>query len=76
MAATKPTVDMPMPPHSSGISMPSRPSSPISRSRSVGQRAASHASGARRAISFWAKSRQSAGEVALGLRQREVHVVD
>ena len=26
MAATKPTVDIPMPPHSSGISMPSRPS--------------------------------------------------
>ena len=25
MAATKPTVDMPIPPHSSGISMPSRP---------------------------------------------------
>ena len=59
MAATKPTVDIPIPPHSSGINMPSRPSSPISRSRSVGQRAASHASGARRAISFWAKSRQS-----------------
>ena len=59
IAATKPTVDMPIPPHSSGISMPSRPSSPISRSRSVGHRASSHASGARCAISFCAKSRQS-----------------
>ena len=59
MAATKPTVDIPMPPHSSGTSMPSRPSSPISRSRSVGHRASSQAAGARRAISFWAKSRHS-----------------
>ena len=57
IAATKPTVDMPMPPHCSGISMPSRPSAPISRSRSVGQRASSHASGARAAISFCANSR-------------------
>ncbi len=57
IAATKPTVDMPMPPHSSGISMPSRPNPPISRSRSVGQRASSHAIGARAAISFCAKSR-------------------
>ena len=47
IAATKPTVDMPMPPHCSGISMPSRPSAPISRSRSVGHRASSHACGAR-----------------------------
>ncbi len=45
IAATKPTVDMPMPPHCSGISIPSRPSSPISRSRSVGQRPSSHAWG-------------------------------
>ena len=59
MAATKPTVDMPMPPHSSGISMPSRPSSPISRSRSVSQRPSSQAIGARTAISFWANSRHS-----------------
>ena len=59
IAATKPTVDMPMPPHSSGISIPSRPSAPISRSRSVGHRASSHARGARVAISFWAKSRHS-----------------
>ena len=58
MAATKPTVDMPMPPHCSGTSMPSRPSAPISRRRSVGQRASSQASGARGAISRWAKSRQ------------------
>ena len=58
IAATKPTVDMPMPPHSSGTSMPSRPSAPISRSRSVGHTAASHAAGARVAISRWAKSRQ------------------
>ena len=57
IAATKPTVDMPMPPHSSGMSMPSRPSSPISRNRSVGQTASSQAAGARGAISFWAKSR-------------------
>ena len=40
-------------------SMPRRPSSPISRRRSVGHRASSQASGARGAISFWAKSRQS-----------------
>ncbi len=60
MAATKPTVVMPMPPHSSGMSMPRRPSWPISRSRSVGHRASSHACGARVAISFWAKSRHSA----------------
>ena len=58
IAATKPTVDMPMPPHSSGTSMPSRPNAPISRSRSVGHRASSHAGGARRAISFSANSRQ------------------
>ena len=57
IAATKPTVDMPMPPHSSGISMPSRPNAPISRSRSVGHRASSHACGARAAISFCANSR-------------------
>src|SRR6266508_6814226 len=50
---------MPMPPHSSGISIPSTPNSPISRSRSVGQTAPSHASGARLAISFVANSRQS-----------------
>src|SRR3954447_19375853 len=48
-----------MPPHASGISMPSRPSAPISRSKSVGQRASSHAAGARGAISFCANSRQS-----------------
>ena len=59
MAATKPTVDIPIPPHSSGINMPSRPSAPISRSRSVGHTASSHAWGARGAISFCAKSRQS-----------------
>ena len=58
IAATKPTVDMPMPPHCSGISMPSRPNAPISRSRSVGHRASSHATGARTAISFCANSRQ------------------
>ena len=57
IAATNPTVDMPMPPHSSGTSIPSRPSAPISRSRSVGQRASSQACGARTAISRWANSR-------------------
>ena len=59
MAATKPTVDMPIPPHSSGTRMPRSPSAPISRRRSVGHRASSQASGARGAISRWAKSRQS-----------------
>ena len=57
IAATKPTVDMPMPPHSSGISMPSRPSAPISRSRSVGHRASSHASGRARRRSPSARTR-------------------
>jgi len=50
---------MPIPPHSSGISIPSRPSSPISRSRSVGHTAAAQAAGALGAISFWAKTRHN-----------------
>src|SRR5438477_1323121 len=66
MAATKPTVDMPIPPHSSGISMPRSPSWPISRSRSVGHVAASHAAGARTAISLVANSRQSSTSSASG----------
>src|SRR3984885_12146885 len=73
MAATKPTVDMPMPPHSSGTSMPRRPSAPISRSRSVGHRASSQAAGARGAISFCAKSRHSATSSRSGsLREKSI----
>ena len=73
MAATKPTVDMPIPPHSSGTSMPSRPRAPISRRRSVGQRASSQASGARGAISRSGEVATEADEVAFGLVEREVH---
>ena len=73
MAATKPTVDMPIPPHCSGTSMPSRPSAPISRRRSVGQRASSQASGARGAISRLGEVAAEADEVAFCLVEGEVH---
>ena len=53
--------------------MPSRPSAPISRSRSVGQRASSHAGGARAAISFCANVAAEADQVAFRLGEREVH---
>ena len=76
MAATKPTVDIPIPPHSSGISMPSRPSSPISRSRSVGQRASSHACGRPGGDLLLGEVAAEADEVALGLGQREVHALE
>ncbi len=59
IAATKPIVDMPIPPHCSGTRTPRRPSWPISRRRSVGHRASSQARAARGAISCCAKSRQS-----------------
>ena len=73
IAATKPTVDMPMPPHCSGISMPSRPNAPISRSRSVGQRASSHASGARTRDLLLRELAAEADQIAFRLGEREVH---
>ena len=76
IAATKPTVDMPMPPHSSGISMPSRPSAPISRSRSVGHRASSHASGRTRRDLLLRELAAQVDQVAFRLGEREVHAPD
>ena len=67
MAATKPTVDMPIPPHCSGTSMPSRPSAPISRRRSVGHRASSQASGRPRGYFALGEVAAEADEVAFGL---------
>ena len=73
IAATKPTVDIPMPPHSSGTSTPSRPSAPISRSRSVGQTASSHAWGARGRDLLLRELPAQTGQVPFGLGEREVH---
>ena len=73
IAATKPTVVMPMPPHCSGTSTPSRPNAPISRRRSVGQTASSHACGARVGDLLLREFSAQASQVALGLGEREVH---
>ena len=73
IAATKPTVDMPMPPHCSGISMPSRPNAPISRSRSVGHRASSHASGSTRRDLLLRELAAQVDQIAFRLGEREVH---
>ena len=53
IAATKPTVDMPMPPHCSGISMPSRPER-AHLAEQVGRARLLPPTGARAAISFCA----------------------
>ena len=73
MAATKPTVDIPMPPHSSGTSMPSSPSSPISRSRSVGQRASSHACGRAGGDLLLREVATEVDQVLFGFGEGEVH---
>ena len=73
IAATKPTVDMPIPPHSSGIRMPSRPSAPISRSRSVGHRASSHASGRAAGDLLLREVAAEVDEIPLRFVEREVH---
>ncbi len=73
MAATKPTVDMPMPPHSSGTSMPEQAQRPISRSRSVGQRASSQAGRSPGGDLLLREVPAQLDQLALGLGEREVH---
>ena len=53
--------------------MPSRPSSPISRSRSVGHRASSHASGRPRGDLLLGEVAAEPDQLAFGFGEREVH---
>ncbi len=73
IAATKPTVDISMPPHFSGTSTPSSPSAPIAWSNSVGQRSSSHARAATGLISRSAKVAQRSREGALVVGEVEDH---
>ena len=56
--------------------MPSRPSSPISRRRSVGHRASSHASGARARDLLLGEVAAQPDQLAFGFAEREVHRPD
>ena len=73
IAATKPTVDMPMPPHSSGISMPSRPER-AHLAEQVGRAPRLRPTRAARARDLLLRELAAeAHQIALDFGEREVH---